>query len=86
MKKRNPKALCGNCPYWDYLDADPEPRGTCLRRSPSVVLAVTEKDQENQDCGMDDIFLTDPRDCAWPQTTEDRVCGEHPNFFVENES
>jgi hypothetical protein len=74
--KRNPKAMCGACPYWDRLDASDAgyipydnvtKHGLCCRYAPRPVA-----DGEGIDMAPHAI---------WPFTHQDYFCGEHPGFW-----
>jgi hypothetical protein len=80
---------CGNCPYWEYFDTyDGEGGdvsvGYCLRHPPRIVSMITEdriKEDAGSDTAFDIPFIPFVRDCAFPQTKEDSLCGEHPKFM-----
>lgn len=78
MKKRNPDAKCGDCPYWDdngmELDAQGMQTGRCLRFPPA------HKEYESlfdEDCFVEASFG------FGSFTAQDAICGEHPDFFME---
>jgi hypothetical protein len=72
MKTRNRKAMCGNCPYWaSYKHTE----GVCVRFPP----AFTDNVEEVRAKGWE----VNPHSCRLPLTDIASVCGEHPDFFAE---
>jgi hypothetical protein len=77
MKTRNKEANCGNCPYWDPIEFDERehvfPTGECRRFPPECLLV----DEAADCCELNPLSWTGPR--QW----DSFFCGEHPDFFVE---
>ena len=83
MKKRNPDAHCSNCPYWEdgmaTVYAEDTWIGICVRYPPPE--KILEQCEDRKDGG--DVYFVES---AWeegPFTGQDWVCGEHPNFLIE---
>lgn len=71
MKKRNPEANCGNCPYCFKLSKD-ERNGLCQRFPPMPVVVIERANlkYEYERVGVQ------------PDTEALGICGEHPAYFL----
>jgi hypothetical protein len=63
--KRNEKAVCGNCPFWNSGDKG---LGQCRRKSPFETMITDPNGSPSS--GV-----------SWFWTQSFDWCGEHPNFF-----
>ena len=82
-KLRNEKANCGNCPYRTR-----SPRtnlgGVCVKSHPVAIAptAISEAhnlpEEEYDFRGVRGYKLSN-----WIQVAEDEVCGEHPDFLID---
>ena len=87
MKKRNPEATCGTCPYCHEYPANEEGPEVheCRRHAPVVVGEIFRyvAQDDDEETGKHDAMYLASTSYVLPEIDPSGWCGEHPDFFLE---
>lgn len=81
--KKNPEAICSNCPYWAQITTKASwKEGECHRYPPNLILISSGNSVPVSSVSIEGFTYPVSR---YPMTRETGLCGEHPEFLIKIE-